>query len=82
MTNGTVREEVVGATGDSLTARCPGGEKVVRVAPDAPVVTFEPGNREELTPGAHVIAFAEMAADGQLASERVVVGKNGLTPPM
>ena len=82
MTNGTVGQEVVGSTGHSLTVRYKGGEKVVLVPPQAPVVTFEPGDRQQLTPGAHVIVFAQSEADGKLTSHRVVVGKGGLTPPM
>lgn len=82
MTNGTVGQEVVGTTGQSLTVKYKGGEKTVIVPPNVPVVTFEPGDRAELTPGAHVIVFAQTSADGGLTSERVAVGKNGLTPPM
>ena len=82
MTNGTVGQEVVGTSGESVTVKYKGGEKTVIVPPDVPVVTFEKGDRTELTPGAHVIVFAEAGAGGALTSERVAVGRNGLTPPM
>ncbi len=82
MTNGTVGNEVTGSSGNTLTVKYKGGEKPIVVPPNVPVVTFEPGDRAELTPGAHVIVFAEKAEDGSLTSETVVVGKNGLTPPM
>lgn len=82
MTNGTVGQEVVGTTGHSLTVKYKGGEKTVVVPLNVPVVTFEAGDRTELTPGAHVIVFAQTGVDGKLTSERVAVGKNGLTPPM
>lgn len=82
MTNGTVGQEVVGTTGRSLTVTYKGGEKTIVVPPDVPVVTFEPGDRAELIPGAHVIVFARSEADGALSSEQIAVGKDGLTPPM
>ena len=82
MTNGTVGQEVVGTTGRSLTVKYKGGEKTIVVPPDVPVVTFEPGDRAELIPGAHVIVFAHSEADGALSSEQIAVGKDGLTPPM
>lgn len=82
MTNGTVGNEVVGTSGNTLTVKYKGGETPIVVPPNVPVVTFEPGERAELTPGAHVIVFAQTGADGGLTSSRVVVGKDGLTPPM
>lgn len=82
MTNGTVGQEVTGASGNALTVKYKGGEQSVTVPPGVPVVTFEPGDRTELVPGAHVIVFAQTGGDGKLTAERVAVGKNGLTPPM
>lgn len=82
MTNGTVGQEVTGSTSNTLTVKYKGGEKSIAVPSSVPVVTFEPGDRSELAPGAHVIVFAQTGADGKLTSQRVAVGKNGLTPPM
>ncbi len=82
MTNGTIGQEVTGAVGDTLTVKYKGGEKAIRVPADVPVVTFGPGDKAELTPGAHVIVFAQAGADGALSASRVAVGKNGLVPPM
>ena len=59
-----------------------GGEKTIVVPPNAPVVTFEPGSRDMLVPGAHVIVFGTKAADGKVTANRILVGKNGLVPPM
>jgi hypothetical protein len=81
MTNGTVGA-VTGSVGRTLTVSYKGGEKTIVVPPDTPVVTFEPGSRDMLVPNAHVIVFGTKAADGTVTANRVVVGKNGLVPPM
>jgi Domain of unknown function (DUF5666) len=82
MTNGTVVGRIEGTDGRSLTARYGSSERKVFVPPDVPVVTYEPGSRGMLVPGAHVILNAAKAADGALSASRVTVGKDGLTPPM
>jgi hypothetical protein len=81
MTNGTVGS-VVGTSDRTLTVKYQGGEKKVEVPADVPIVTFEPGTLDELKPGAKVIIFAMKGADGSLSTDRVNVGKDGLTPPM
>jgi hypothetical protein len=82
MTNGTVGQEVVGTTGQTLTVKYKGGEKAVVVPPTTPVVTFAPGDRALLKAGAHVIVFAQKGAAGGFAAANVLVGKDGLVPPM
>ena len=82
MTNGTVGHEVVGNDGNKLTVSYKNGEKAITVPPGVPVVTFEPGDPSLLAAGAHVIVFATEADDHALTSGQVVVGKNGLVPPM
>jgi len=81
MTNGTVGA-VTGTTGRTLTVGYQGGEKTIVVPPDCPIVTYEPGTRALLVPGAHVILMGTEAADGKISATRVSVGKNGLVPPM
>jgi hypothetical protein len=83
MTNATVDRTTAAANdGQSLTLRYKEGEKKVLVAPDTPVVTFVPGNKSELKAGAEVVAFATKRSDGSLETRRVLVGRDGLTPPM
>ena len=82
MTNGTVGNEVKGAAGDRLTVAYKGGEKSIVVPPNAPVVTFAPGDRAMVVPGASVIVQAQKAENGGLTAERVTVGRDGLVPPM
>jgi hypothetical protein len=81
MTNATVAS-VTGVTSKKMTLTYKGGEKVVVVPKDVPVVTVEPADRSALVPGAHVIVYAQTQPDGTLAAERVSVGKNGSTPPV
>jgi len=81
MTNGTVGS-VVGTSDRTLTVKYGGGEKQVIVPADVPIVTFEPGTLDEIKPGAKVVLFALKAADGSLSTDRINVGKDGLTPPM
>jgi hypothetical protein len=82
MTNGTVGQEVVGNAGQTLTVRYKGGNKDILVPPGAPVVTISPGDRTLLVTGAHIIAFTQKAADGTATAGNVLVGKDGLVPPM
>ncbi len=82
MTNGTVGNEVKGTSGDTLTVAYKGGEKTIAVPKDAPVVTFVPGDRAMLVPGAHVIVQAQKGEAGALTAKSVTVGKDGLVPPM
>ncbi len=81
MTNGTVGDVVV-AQGRKLTLRYKDGEKTVIVPDTAPIITYEPGTRAMLVPGAHVIVTATEKPDGSLVAGRIGVGKDGLTPPM
>ena len=81
MTNGTVGS-VTGTTGRTLTVTYQGGEKTIVVPPDTPIVAFEPGTRAMLAAGAHIILIGTRAEDGAIAAARILVGKDGLIPPM
>jgi len=81
MTNGTVGA-VTGNSGRTFTVTYPDGQKTIVVPPDTPVVAYEPGSRALLTAGAHVIVTGIEAADGKISATRIVVGKDGLVPPM
>lgn len=81
MTNGTVGS-VTGTVGRTLKVTYKGGEQTIVVPPETPIVTYEPGSRDLLTPGAHIIVFGQKAVDGTVTAMRISVGKNGLVPPM
>jgi len=82
MTNATVAESVVGNDGHTLLVKYKDGEKKVLVTPETPVVTYVPADKSDLKAGAKVIAFMKKLPDGSFESNRVSVGRDGLTPPM
>jgi hypothetical protein len=82
MTNATVADSVVGNDGHTLLIKYKDGEKKVVVGPDTPVVTYVPAGKADLKPGAKVIAFIKKLPDGSFETNRVSVGRDGLTPPM
>lgn len=84
MTNATVATVVPTAQAGmrQVTLKYKDGEKTIVVPADAPIVTFEPGDKSMLVPGAHILLTATQQADGSLTAARVLVGKNGLVPPM
>jgi hypothetical protein len=83
MTNATVADvSSAGAAGQRLTLRYKDGEKNIVVPPDVPIVTFEPGDKSMVIPGAHVLLTATRQPDGSMTATRIAVGKNGLVPPM
>jgi len=81
MTNGTIGT-IVSANGRVLTVTYHGGEKTVFVPDGVPFVSYAPADRSALTPGADVLVTATRAPDGTVTTSRVLVGKNGLVPPM
>lgn len=82
MTNATVSESVVGNDGHTLTVKYKDGEKKVRITPETPVVAFVSADKSDLKAGAKVIAFMKPLSDGSFETNRVSVGRDGLTPPM
>jgi hypothetical protein len=83
MTNATVAETVASTDGQNILVKYKDGEKKVVVPPNTPIVTFVPGEKSELKPGAKIIIFgATKKEDGTLEANRVNVGINGVTPPM
>ena len=83
MTNATVAQKVKGVAGDEITLKYKEGEKKIHVTPETVIVTYVPGNKDELKPGAKIfIAGANKKDDGTLEAASVSVGRDGLTPPM
>jgi len=83
MTNATVAETVASTDGQNILVKYKDGEKKVVVQPGTPIVTFVPGEKSELKPGAKIIIFgATKKDDGTLETNRVNVGRDGITPPM
>src|SRR5580692_8956892 len=82
MTNATVSESVAGNDGHTLLVKYKDGEKKLIVTPETPVVTYVPADKSDLKAGAKVIAFIKKLPDGSFETNRVSVGRDGLTPPM
>ena len=82
MTNGTAHK----AAGSAVTLQYKNGTGMgsqnITLPANIPVVTFAPGQPSQLTPGAHVFVIGRHLPDGVVAADRVMVGKNGLVPPM
>jgi len=83
MTNGTVHQS---SHGEALVLQYKSGAGIgsqsITLPPGIPIVTFAPGQLSQLTPGAHVFVIAHPLSGGILAADRILVGKNGLVPPM
>jgi hypothetical protein len=82
MTNGDVAARVDSVDGPRLTVTYNGGQQTIVVGKTTPIVALQPGAREDLKAGAAIVARAVKAADGAYDAARVLVGKDGLTPPM
>jgi hypothetical protein len=90
MTNGTVNnvgKSTVGGTvsseeGSTLTLSYKDGSKKIDVTAETVIVSYLPGSRDELKPGARIyIPAATRQADGTLMTARINVGR-GIAPPM
>jgi hypothetical protein len=82
MTNATVGNVGTTAEGRTLRLAYKGGEQTVFVSDKTPVVVIEAGSRGSLTPGAHVIVYAQRNTTGDLSAQRTSVGANGSVPPI
>lgn len=82
MTNATVATVATASDGQTLTLKYKDGTQTIRVKPGTPIVTFAPGDRADAKVGAKVFLGATKGADGGLTAARLLVGKDGLTPPM
>ena len=82
MTNATVASAVTSVNGPTLTLTYKGGEKRISIPPGTPVVTFGKATKDDIKPGAGVIINGMTTADNMVESDRVVVGINGVVPPM
>ncbi len=83
MTNGTAHKL---GTSNTLTLQYKSGtgtgSQTITLPANIPIVTFAPGQVSLLTPGAHVFIIGHRQSGGITAADRVLVGKNGLVPPM
>ncbi|TCL72932.1 hypothetical protein [Rhizobium sp. BK251] len=82
MTNATVANAVKAVAGHTITLAYQGKEKKITIPTSAPIVALAPASSADLKPGAPVFMQAERGADGTMSATQLVVGKNGVAPPM
>ena len=80
MTNATVDNTVASVNGQVVMVKYKGGEQKIVVEPSAAIITFLPGNREELKVGASVAVNGIAKTATVVEATRVVVGRDGLVP--
>ncbi len=82
MTNGTASATSAG----SLTLQFKDGEQnrsqAITIPADIPVVALGPGAAADVQRGVHAVVFVHRDAGGTLIADRVIVGKNGVVPPL
>ena len=81
MTNANVEQTVAGVDGQLLSVKYKDGEKKLLVTPETVVVTYVPGNKDDLKPGTKIfVAAAKKLPDGTLQTPRITYGRNGAGP--
>jgi len=81
MTNGNVEQTVAGGDGPVLSVKYKDGEKKLLVTPETVVVTYVPGNKDDLKPGTKIfVAAAKKQSDGTVQTPRITYGRNGAGP--
>ncbi len=80
MTNGNVEQSVSGVDGPVLSVKYKDGEKKLVVTPETVVVTYVPGNKDEVKPGTKVFVGAKKQPDGTFQAPRITYGRNGAGP--
>lgn len=81
MTNGTVGA-LVGTRGRRMTVTYKGGTKQILVPADVPVVDIEPATLAQVAPGMQAVVFGPKGADGKVDGKLIIIGENGVAPPM
>jgi hypothetical protein len=83
MTNANVEQLVTAVDGPMLTMKYKDGEKKISVPNNAVIVQFVTGDKSELKPGEKIFVVAgKKQADGTVLAPSIVVGRNGVSPPM
>jgi Domain of unknown function (DUF5666) len=82
MTNGNIDARVDATSGPKLTVTYKGGQQTIVVDAKTPIVAFQPGAKDDLKPGAAIIARGSKQDDGSIDAAFVLVGKDGLVPPL
>lgn len=82
MTNANIAQVESVGSDRMLKLDYKGGTQNITVPADATVVEFTSSTPDQLKPGAKVFVIAVKQPDGSTVAPAIVVGKNGLKPPM
>ncbi len=83
MTNANVDSEITGSDGKELVLKYKDGEKKFVVPANVEVVMFAPAVVADHKPGEKIfISAGKKLPDGSVEAPRIVVGRNGVNPPM
>ena len=83
MTNATVADKVESVDGSTVNLTYDGDQtKEIVIPADVPVVTFADATTDDLVEGATVFVPGQVDAAGVITANRVVVGRDGVVPPM
>jgi hypothetical protein len=82
MTNANVEQVGSAVDGQTLTLKYKVGEKKITIPANTPIVTYVPGDKSDIKPGAKIFVVAVKQADGTLQGRAWRIGRNGLTPPV
>jgi hypothetical protein len=83
MTNANIDSAVTSNDGKELVLKYKDGEKKFIVPTNVEIVMFAPADVTALKPGEKIFVVAgKKQADGTILAPRIVVGRNGVNPPM
>ncbi len=82
MTNANIESAVADVSGQKLVLKYKDGEKTFTVPADVAVVMFAPATKADLKPNEKIFSAAKKQADGTFEAQFIVVGHNGVNPPM
>jgi len=83
MTNANIESAVTSSDGKDLVLKYKDGEKKFTVPANVEVVMFDPAAVADLKPGEKIFVVAgKKQADGTVLAPSIVVGRNGVNPPM
>jgi hypothetical protein len=83
MTNANIETAVANADGHELVLKYKDGEKKFIMAPNVEVVMFAPATMADVKPGEKIFVVAgKKLDDGTIEAPSMVIGHNGVNPPM
>lgn len=82
MTNATVANTVKSVDNSEVTVSYHGKEKKIAIPEGTPVVTLAPATPEDVKPGSAIFVSADKGMDDKLSANSLLVGKDGVVPPM